>query len=34
VGDVLAALRTRLPEDRFQTDADVLAAYAQDRAVF
>lgn len=27
-------LRARLPDDRLQTDADVVAGYAQDRAVF
>ena len=34
MADVIAALRRRLPPDRYQTDPDVLATYAQDRALF
>ena len=31
---LLDELKQRLPEQRIQTDADVLAAYSQDRAIF
>lgn len=34
MGTLLDELRARLPEERLQADADVLAGYAQDRAVF
>ena len=34
MGDLLTELRARLPEQRIKTDADVVAAYGQDRAVF
>ena len=34
MGDLLDELRARLPEQRIKTDADVIAAYGQDRAVF
>jgi glycolate oxidase len=34
VTDLLQALRARLDDDCIQTDPDVVAAYAQDRAIF
>ncbi len=34
MGDLQAELLRRLPADRIQTDPDVVAAYAQDRAIF